>query len=167
MRVTIRLLSGDDAEEYAALRRESLLDSPLAFTSSPEDDRASWAEDVREMLARGPNGVIVGAFAERLVGIVGMYRERHLKRAHKMYIWGMYVTPAHRGSGVALRLIEAVVAHARAVPGITCIDLSVNSTAPGAQRVYERAGFRVWGSEPDALRYNGQSTVEHHMSLQL
>ena len=163
---TIRLLTPEDAEEYAALRRESLLDSPLAFTSSPEDDRASSAADVREMLSRGPNSVILGAFYDRLVGFVGMYRDRHLKRAHKMYIWGMYVTPAHRGSGLALQLIEAAVAHARTVPGIACIDLSVNSTAPGAQRVYERAGFRVWGSEPDALRHGGEITLEHHMSLQ-
>ena len=164
---TIRLLTPEDAEEYAALRRKSLLDAPLAFTSSPEDDRASSPADVCEMLARGPEGVIVGAIADRLVGAVGMYRERHLKRSHKMYIWGMYVMPTHRGSGLALRLINAAVAHARTVPGIACIDLSVNSTAPGAQRVYERAGFRVWGSEPDALRYAGQITVEHHMSLQL
>lgn len=164
---TIRLLTPDDAEEYAALRRESLLDSPLAFTASPEDDRASSAAGVRETLSRGLDSVILGVFLDRLVGAVGMYRERHLKRAHKMYIWGMYVTPAHRGSGFALKLIEAAVAHARTVPGIACVDLSVNSTAPGAQRVYERAGFRVWGSEPDALRYNGQITVEHHMSLEL
>ena len=164
---TIRLLTPDDAEEYAALRRESLLDSPLAFTASPEDDRASSVDDVREMLSRGSDSVILGALGEQLVGIVGMYRERHLKRAHKMYIWGMYVAPPHRGSGLALQLIEAAVAQARTVPGIACIDLSVNSTAPGAQRVYERAGFRVWGSEPDALRYDGQITVEHHMSLQL
>ena len=163
----IRLLTPDDAEEYAALRRESLLDSPLAFTSSPEDDNASSAAHVRDMLSRGPESVILGAFSDRLVGMVGMYRERHLKRAHKMYIWGMYVAPAERGSGVALQLMEAAVAHARTVRGIACIDLSVNSTAPGAQRVYERAGFRVWGSEPDALRYHGQITVEHHMSLQL
>ena len=165
--MTIRLLIPDDAEAYVALRRESLIDSPLAFTSSPEDDTASSIAAVREMLALGPDTVIVGAFAPELVGIVGMYRDRHLKRAHKMNIWGMYVTPAHRGRGVALALMQAAVAHARSVPGIACLDLSVNSTAPAAQRMYERAGFRMWGTEPDALRYGGQITQEHHMSLQL
>lgn len=164
---TIRLLTADDAEEYAAFRRASLLAEPLAFTASPEDDRASSAAGVREMLTRRADSVIIGAFAAELVGAVGMYRERHLKRAHKMYIWGMYVRPAYRGSGLALKLIEAAVAHARSVSAVACIDLSVNSTAPAAQRVYERAGFRVWGSEPDALRYRGQVTIEHHMSLQL
>jgi len=165
--LTTRLLSADDAEEYAALRRESLLDSPLAFTASPQDDAASSAAGVREMLACGPHSVVLGAFAVELVGAVGMYRDRHLKRAHKMHIWGMYVTPAHRGRGVSLTLIEAAIHHARSVPGVATIDLSVNSSAPGAQRVYERAGFRVWGTEPDALRYDGQITLEYYMSLRL
>ena len=165
--MTIRLLTPEDAAAYVALRRESLLDSPLAFTSSPEDDTASSTEAVREMLARGPDNVIVGGFAPELAGIVGMYRDSHLKRAHKMNIWGMYVTPAHRGGGLGLALMKAAIEHARSVAGITCIDLSVNSTAPAAQRMYERAGFRVWGCEPDALRYAGEITQEHHMSLQL
>ena len=162
-----RLLTADDAEAYAALRRESLLDAPLAFTSSPEDDRASSAAGVRELLARGPDSVIVGAFAPELVGCVGMYRDHHLKRAHKLHVWGVYVRPSHRGTGVGVALLEAAIAHARSMPGIACLDLSVNSTAPAAQRLYERVGFRMWGCEPDALRYNGQITQEHHMSLLL
>ena len=165
--VTIRLINDADAEAYAALRRESLLDAPLAFTSSPEDDAASSATGVREMLSHGVDAVIIGAFAPQLVGMVGMYRDRHLKRAHKMHVWGVYVTPSHRGSGLALAMMQAAIAHARSVPGIACLDLSVNSTAPAAQRMYERAGFRMWGCEPDALRYGGKITQERHMSLQL
>jgi RimJ/RimL family protein N-acetyltransferase len=165
--IAIRLLTADDAEEYAAFRRESLLDAPLAFTSSPEDDSASSAEGVRKMLARGPDSVIVGAFEPELAGAVGMYRDHHLKRAHKLHVWGVYVRPSHRGRGVAVALLNAAIDHARSMPGIACLDLSVNSTAPGAQRVYERVGFRFWGTEPDALRFAGEITQEHHMSLQL
>ena len=164
--VTIRLLRPDDAETYAAFRRESLLDTPLAFTASAEDDRASSAAGVGEMLARGPESVIVAAFAPELVGAVGMYREHHVKRGHKMQVWGMYVTPSHRGAGVGLALMQAAVRHAQSIAGVTCIDLSVSSTS-GVQRVYERAGFRAWGTEPQALRHNGESVSEHHMSLQL
>lgn len=164
---TFRLLTPDDAEEYAALRRESLLNAPLALTSSPEDDRASSAAGVREILKRGPDSVIIGAFAPELVGAVGMYRDHHLKRAHKLHVWGVYVQPSHRGTGVGVALLEAAIAQARSMAGIACLDLSVNSTAPTAQRLYERVGFRMWGCEPDALRYDGQITQEHHMSLQL
>jgi hypothetical protein len=34
----IRELRDGDVEEYVKLRREALLDSPLAFASSPADD---------------------------------------------------------------------------------------------------------------------------------
>jgi RimJ/RimL family protein N-acetyltransferase len=36
-----------------------------------------------------------------------------------------------------------------------------------AQRLYERAGFCIWGTEPDALSHDGQWVVEYHMALRL
>lgn len=39
---------------------------------------------------------------------------------------------------------------------------AVNSTAAAAQWIYERAGARVWGTEPAALRFGGETTIEHH-----
>jgi hypothetical protein len=41
------------------------------------------------------------------------------------------------------------------------------ASSPEAQRLYERAGFQVWGTEPDALRHDGQAVVAHHMALHL
>jgi hypothetical protein len=40
----IRQLRDDDAQSYADLWRQALLEAPLAFVSSPEDDCASSAE---------------------------------------------------------------------------------------------------------------------------
>jgi hypothetical protein len=48
----IRVLREEDAQAYAKLRRKALLDSPLAFASSPADDRFSEPEAVREQLRR-------------------------------------------------------------------------------------------------------------------
>ena len=45
--------------------------------------------------------------------------------------------------------------------------LSVSSAAPEAKRLYERTGFQVWGTQPEALRHDGRSVVEHYMALQL
>ena len=41
------------------------------------------------------------------------------------------------------------------------------TTASEAQRLYERAGFVIWGTEPEALRYKGQAVIEYHMGLSL
>lgn len=163
----IRELRDDDAEAYVALRREALLDSPLAFASSPADDFASSPDSVREQLRRAPESVIIGAFRNHLVGTVGLYRDRHLKSSHKAHLWGMYVTPVHRGHGIASDLLEAALRHARALSGVSSLHLSVSSAAPVAQRLYERAGFQIWGTEPDALKHEGRTVVEYHMALQL
>lgn len=163
----VRKLQEDDAPAYVDLRRESLLKAPLALTSSPEDDFASSVEAVRELLRQSPNSVIFGAFVDRLIGVVGLYRDRHVKAAHRTHLWGMYVSSANRGHGIARKLLEAAINHARSLPGVGWILLSVSSAAPEARRLYEGVGFRIWGTEPDALRHEGQSVVEYHMALQL
>jgi ribosomal protein S18 acetylase RimI-like enzyme len=164
----IRQLLPDDAAAYFALRREALLDAPLAFAASPEDDICSSVEAVRERLECGPpDQVVLGAFLPQLVAAVGIYRDRHLKASHKAHIWGMYVSPASRRQGLARELLAAAVRHAGALPQVEWVHLSVSSAAPAAQKLYEQAGFRVWGAEPDALRHEGRTVVEHHMILRL
>jgi RimJ/RimL family protein N-acetyltransferase len=163
----IRELREEDAEAYAELRREALLESPLAFAASPVDDLFSDLEAVREQLRRAPESVILGAFRERLIGAVGLYRDRHLKFSHKAHLWGMYVAPSYRRHGVASELLHAALRHAATLPGVSWVHLSVTSAAPGAQRLYEQAGFRVWGTEPEALRHDGQTAANYHMALYL
>lgn len=164
----IRALRESDIGHYLALRAEALLDDPLAFTSSPEDDTSSTLEAIRRQLVRASDWALFVAFDEqRMVGSVGMIRRHHRKAAHKMNVWGMYVTPTHRGCGVAAALLDAAIAHAESLHDISWLELGVSSSAPGAQRLYERAGFKIWGAEPDALRYDGESVTEYHMTLRL
>ena len=163
----VRILTVEDAEAYVELRRASLIAAPLAFAASLEDDVASSAEAVRQQIARGPDYATFGAFDDQLIGALGIGRDRHIKAAHKVFVWGMYVAPSHRRRGVAAALLDAVITHARTLENVTWLHLSVSSAAPEAQRLYERAGFERWGSEPDALRYGGESVVEHHMVLRL
>jgi ribosomal protein S18 acetylase RimI-like enzyme len=161
----IRQLRDGDVEAFVELRREALLDSPLAFVASPSDDLFSSPGTVREQLWRAPEAVILGAFRPRLVGAVGLYRDRLLKSSHKAHLWGMYVTPNHRRQGVASELLDAVLRHAAALPGVSWVHLKVSAATPSAQRLYERAGFRVWGTEPAGARYDDQTVVDYHMAL--
>lgn len=163
----IRQLTPADAEQLFNLRRAALLDSPFSFSASPEDDRASSVAAVREQLSHAPGSVVFGADNERLVGMLGIYRVEQIKAAHIAHIWGVFVRPQWRGQGIAARLLDAAIAHARTLEGIATIQLSANETTPAAQRLYERFGFRVWGVEADALRFDGRSTSEAHMSLSL
>lgn len=164
----IRELAPDDAEAFFALRRRALSDVPLAFASSPEDDLIADVAAAREHLARAPESVIFGAFdGDTLVGCVGLYRDRHLKSAHKAHLWGLYVAPGSRRQGVASRLVDAAVAHARTLPGVEAVQLGVSGAAADARRLYDRLGFGVWGTDPDALRHDGRSVAEDWMVLRL
>lgn len=163
----IRELRQDDAVAYVELRHRALMEAPLAFASSPVDDLVSSITTVREELRRAPEFVILGAFDGNLIGTVGLYRDRHVKASHKAHLWGMYVIPSHRQQGVGSQLLDAALIHARMLPGVRWVHLSVTSAAPAAQRIYERAGFRVWGTEPEALCHEGRSVVERHMALSL
>jgi len=163
----IRPLEEGDAEALATLRRASLVDIPLAFASSPEDDFAASIDLVRAHLRRTPDQFVAGAFDPELVGMAGLFRDRHVKASHKAHLWGMYVVPAHRGRGIGEALLRATLEHAQTLAGVSRVHLSVSAAAPGARRLYERAGFELWGTEPDALRDAGEAVTDYHMILHL
>jgi ribosomal protein S18 acetylase RimI-like enzyme len=170
----VRALGPDDAESYVELRTQALLQDPLSFTAGPGDDVASSVDFVRLALADS-NQATFGAFvdgaararAPELAGIVAINRERHRKRAHRAVIWGLYVTPAHRGSGLGRALMTAALAHARSVEGVEYVDLGVGDWNRAAMRLYQDHGFTMWGTEADSLRVGDTVVAEHHMVLRL
>jgi ribosomal protein S18 acetylase RimI-like enzyme len=163
----IRMLVAHHADAYVEMRRQALAEAPLVFASSPTDDIGASREAVCTLLRQAPESVVIGAFFDNLVGAVGLYRDRHLKFSHKAHLWGMYVIPNYRGRGVAAELLDAALHHAHTLAGVAWMHLSVTSAAPVARRLYERAGFHVWGTEPEALCYDGQTVVDYHMALHL
>jgi RimJ/RimL family protein N-acetyltransferase len=164
---TIRRLHPAEAGAFVAFRRAYLAAEPLSFASSPDSDFLGSPEEVRRQLTRDDGSTILGAFDDGLVGTSGIYREGRPKASHKMFIWGVYVLPSHRGGGLGRRLLDACLDHARSVAGVEIVHLGVTDAASAARRVYEGAGFRLWGSEPDALRHEGRSVAEHHYVLSL
>lgn len=164
---TIRSLNESAAEALFVLRREALTQAPLAFLASPKDDLASSVEAVRAMLTAAGGPTVIGAFDKDLVGMAGLYRERHLKATHKVNLWGFYVQPRARRQGLGARLLSATLNHARQMAGVTSVRLGVSEAAPEAKALYEGAGFRVWGREPEAICHDGRMCIEEHMNLDL
>jgi hypothetical protein len=98
----IRILNEDHAGELFCLRYGALLDSPLAFSASPEDDLASSEAAVRELLKPQRESVVFGAYTQGLIGMLGLSRANQRKAAHKIRLWGMFVLPACRQQGVGM-----------------------------------------------------------------
>lgn len=163
-----RRLHPDDATAYMALRLESLTTEPQIFGSSPADDRMRSLEFVRKTLAEQDEQAVFGAFeGDRLVGIVGVIRDEGLKERHKARVWGVYVTPAMRGKGIARSLLEAAIDHARGWREVDQLHLTVVEAAPAAKALYVSLGFCVWGREPRVLCWQGQFIDEDHLVLRL
>jgi ribosomal protein S18 acetylase RimI-like enzyme len=161
----IRQLHDTDVEIYRALRLTCLRESPHAFTNSYEEFSQRTNESIALQL-RGHENFTLGAFeADRLVGMVGFYRETALKLRHKGYIVSMYVLPEYRSRGLARALLIEAITRAKRLPDLKQLLLGVVETQTAAKRLYESLGFEVYGREPDAVKIGDEFFAEEFMVL--
>ncbi len=155
-KITIRQLGPADAAIFRRLRLQGLRESPAAFAASYEEEEKISVEETARRLAASPDNWVLGAFADgELAGVVGFYREQGLKLRHKGKIWGMYVSPEHRGRRIGEGLMRECVAKIDGMPEVRSARLSVNPTQTAAMKLYEKLGFVRYGEEPDALFVDG------------
>ncbi len=169
--VSIRLLTPQDAPDYCALRLRALMDHPEAFTSSAEEEAdrpLSWSETRLRADASKPHDHFLGAILDdELVGMVGLQGRYRPKERHNATVVGMFVAPEAGGRGLGLALMHDLLARARALPGLTQLDLTVTEGNDTAQRLYARCGFKVFGVLPRAIRVGGRYYAKVHMVLAL
>jgi ribosomal protein S18 acetylase RimI-like enzyme len=168
--MAILRLSQADAEDYQRLRLAGLLESPLAFRSSHADEAGRSAAEVAERLTPATDGssCVFGARLDgRLGGILAFTRPRREKLAHGGELTGIYVAPEFRRRGVGAALLDAAVAHARALPGLRYVRLTVNASNQPARVLYESRGFECVGVEPEAVFVAGRYHDEELRVLRL
>jgi ribosomal protein S18 acetylase RimI-like enzyme len=109
-----------------------------AAFSPPLSQRVDMAQYARQLCAKAER---FEAWAGgTLVGFVAGYCNDEARRT--AYISNVSVLPAWTGHGIAGRLVDLFVAHARA-KGFGRIDLDVNRGAVAAIALYTRRGFMV------------------------
>jgi GNAT superfamily N-acetyltransferase len=151
---TIRPLGQADAEAYRRLRLEALQRHPEAFGASYAEEAARPLQAFAERIAPLPPSRVFGGFAgNELVGIAGFLSGTSPKSRHKGTLWGVYVAPSQRGCGLARRLVEAVIAHA--AQHVVVLNANVVTSNATARTLYERLGFRCYGTEEKALCIDG------------
>jgi RimJ/RimL family protein N-acetyltransferase len=157
---SVRRLDADDAIAYRDIRLQALREHPDAFASSYESasrQPESYFGDVLGKLAffgaLGPDGT--------MLGVVAFSQCDGDKEKHRGWLVQMYVRPEMRGTGCALALIEALVEHARR--HVIQLHLGVASHNEAALRLYRRAGFEGYGTDPRFLCVNGRYIDEHLM----
>ncbi|WP_064692036.1 GNAT family N-acetyltransferase [Rhizobium aegyptiacum] len=161
--VTIRLIGADEVEAFRHIRLEALRAEPSSFASRYEDWEILPLEEWRNRL----NEPVFIAFQEsEPVGIMGLFRQRSSKMAHRATIVMVYVRAQLRGTGLAVKLLEAISNHARDI-GIRQLELFVNAENPGAMRFYERQGFVEIGRVPGAVLEDGREIDDVMMARRL
>jgi RimJ/RimL family protein N-acetyltransferase len=160
----VRRLEAGDVAIYRELRLEALTSNPEAFGASWEDESVkpdSWWTERLEA------NTVFGGWIDRspLLGIAGFHVNGAAKLRHKGILWGMYVRPDGRGTGLAAALVQRIIEHARALVEEIC--LTVVSSNAAAYRLYGAAGFEQYGLERRALKVGNEYYDEVLMALPL
>lgn len=165
----IRLLQPPDAKEYWDLRLNALRDNPEAFAISYEEalNRDAPIEGVAKNLKNKGN-FTYGAFVDdELIGVITMLQESPSKLNHKALLLGMYVNPESRGIGMGRSLLQEAINKAKDIKEIERLNLTVVTSNQRAKKLYSDLGFRTYGTEEEALKFNDQYFDEAHMTLKL
>ncbi len=160
----IRLLVPSDAEAFKHLRLRGLRECPSAFASSYEEEVNDSILEISRRLAPKPDCAVLGAFRESaLLGIVGIQREKLKKLSHKACVWGVYVAPEARKTGIGASLLHQALGHARSELGVWQVMLGANTSNAAALALYRKLGFTEYGLERGFLLVEGVLHDEHLM----
>ncbi len=121
----------------------------LSFTA----DRFS-RRTLRRLLSSASAEIIIAKIGGRVVGQAILLRRRGTK---VMRLYSIAVDPAARGRGAAERLLEEATRAAEAA-GVDFLRLELRPSNAAAMRLYERAGFAVFGRKP-AYYADGEDAI--------
>jgi GNAT superfamily N-acetyltransferase len=165
----IRTLEPSDAELFYSFRLRGLKETPEAFGSTFAEESVIPAEVRRGRFHCTDENFVLGAFDEesQLIGVAGFYRDTHLKLRHKGFVWGMYVSPESRVSGVGWALLASVIERGKSLPGLEQLCLDVVTVKEEARGLYLSQGFQIYALEREAMKQDGRYYDVEHMVLRL
>jgi RimJ/RimL family protein N-acetyltransferase len=150
----VRRLAPEDWRTYKQIRLAALTMDPHAFGSTLEYAQGLTEEDWRSRLATSP--FFLGEVDGKAAGLAGGHR-----RDGYAELISMWVAQEFRGTGLAARLIDAVIEWA-AGEGYSEIRLWVVEGNAAARKAYAKAGFEPTGRRE--RHREGEETMELEMA---
>jgi GNAT superfamily N-acetyltransferase len=162
--ISVRRLGEDEWEQYRAARLSALEESPEAFVATADEERA-YDEDFWRTRMRRSQRLLAEVDGQSVgVASVGQAQEGNDQVAE---LFGLWVAPAARGTGVATQLVEAGAEVARA-QGRSHLAYWVGSDNGRAVAFASGFGFRPTDSRrPMRVRNGDEPEDEIAMVLPL
>jgi len=132
----VRRAGVSDALVLRAIRLEALGDTPEAYGSTYEES-LNWSARHWRKVAKNWNYYLGECDGDVRGMASGGYNDAH---PGTRWLYGMYVSPSQRGSGLANQLVDAVVSRARG-EGAKEIFLHVTKSVARARAFYTKVGF--------------------------
>jgi RimJ/RimL family protein N-acetyltransferase len=134
-----------------------LINEETEFLGTAED-RPMWAvhpeQGLGEMRERGTGFYVIALEGHEIVGFLGAFPGNFERVRSIVYVAHIGMRTAHRGRGIARRLIEATEAWARA-RNARRLELRVDVANPRALALYRGQGFEIEGRVLDASLIDG------------
>jgi ribosomal protein S18 acetylase RimI-like enzyme len=166
--IVIRHSIPADVNSFRELRLEALENHPTSFGADYAENKLKPQTYWEERLAffSEEQALFFAEEKSQLIGMAGIYRSLSKKSSHCARIWGVYVKPAWRGRHVSEMLMRSCLEWAGQQQAVV-VKLAVVTDNLAAIHCYERLGFKVYGTEPKAIIYEGVYYDEYLMSLDI
>ena len=166
MEFVIRKFREADWKLFADLRLRALRSDPAVFGSTFEAEHAQADAEWKKAVA-DERSAIFGLFCDaEPIGVSAISLWRDDPTEETAILWGTWIDPAHRGSGLSEMLYEARLEWARERKSLARVIVSHRESNEPSRRANQKFGFvrkgeslRVW---PD-----GKSEAEYHYELLL
>jgi RimJ/RimL family protein N-acetyltransferase len=162
--ILIREAALSDAQQFRELRLGALQDSPTAFSAdyfvNLNHPMSFWENRLR---FDNYGTIFFAEHTNTLIGMTGIHQRESPKTKHSADIYSVYVRPEWRGLHIAEGILEVCAEWAKA-RNVIILKLGVMATNAAAVRLYERCGFKIYGTEPFDVFYDGQYYDLHLMS---
>jgi len=142
---TVRSATPDDAAAVLALHRK-VAAQPGGLARRPEEVTADYVAHALAASAEGGVNLVAQGADGTLCGELHAERMKVAIFAHVLTDLTVAVDPDWQGRGVGSALFRALIDRARTMtPPVGRIELWTGAANLGAQRLYQRLGFRIEG----------------------
>jgi putative acetyltransferase len=142
----VRAAEARDAARILALHRRVSTAKPGGLARQPDEIDEAYVAHALAMAAEGGFSLVAVAADGEVRGELHVERMKIRIFAHVLTDLTVAVDPDWQGRGVGSALFHALIAAARrADPPVRRIELGTGANNLGAQRLYERLGFKIEG----------------------